>query len=226
MTEATVALALTDYVPVALSTLALAWVAGIVGDRAPERRAALVAGVVLIGVGGLAKATGKLVLAVSGRDVVVLNEGLFPLLAPGMLVVALGVGAVLAGRSRPSPRALVGTVVALWAGAAALTAATSWVVTKPALIVVTSAANVALLVLLARASAREGSRAGAALFLASLVGVLALAGMSRALEPTIANQWLEQTANALVQGLLVVAVRTWQRALATARAAVLGAPAA
>lgn len=216
MTEATLALALTDFVPVILSTVALAWIAVRIGAEDPERRGVLVGGVVLVAAGGVAKATGKLILALSGRDVVVLNEGLFPALAPGMLLLALGVAAATtarpAGTARRSvsPLVLGALVPVVWAGAALVAVTASWSAAKLLLIVITSVANVALLVLLARAAASDGSRAASVLFIASLLGVLSLAGMSRALEPTIANQWIEQSANALVQALLLLAVRSWR----------------
>jgi len=222
VTEATPALAVTDYVPVALSALALWRVATLGGARAPERLALLRAGVIIVTAGGVVKATGKLILAMDGRDVVLLNQGLFPLLAPGMLLLALGMSAALAGRDRPRTASLIPLALILVAASSIAAGVGAWSVAKPALIAITSAANVALLVILARAAVRDGAQASSALFIASLVGVLALAGMSRALEPTIANQWIEQGSNTLVQGLLVAAVGSWRWRIETADHAMLG----
>lgn len=214
MTDATLALAVTDFVPVALSALALWRVRGLVAARRPVLRPALTAGVVLVVSAGVGKASGKVVLAVADVDVVLLNQGLFPLLAPGFLLLAVATSRALAGRGA-RPVALSWAVAGpVWAVALALALGVSWDVAKTVLIVVASAGNVALFVTLARAAARDGSRAAATLFAASLVVVLALAGMARALEPTVANQWVEQSSNALAQLILVAAVAAWARALA------------
>jgi hypothetical protein len=214
VTDATLALAITDFVPVLLSAIALWRVRVLVAQRRPVLRPALTAGVVLVVTAGVVKASGKVVLAVSGIDVVVMNQGLFPLLAPGMLLAAVATSLALAGRGDRPVLIAWSVAGATWAVAAAVAATASWDAAKAVLIVIASAGNVALFVLLARAAARDGSRAAATLFAASLTVVLALAGMARTLEPTIANQWVEQSSNALAQAILVGAVATWSRALA------------
>lgn len=141
-------------------------------------------GVVLIVVGGLSKAIAKLIGALSdGPSPTVLDEALFPLLAPGMLLLA---GVVAAVRSPGG-----------WAGT----------ITRRPVLVPLLVWSVAVVPGVALISWSRSLRLGrtAVLYGVNLVIAIGLAGMAPALAQDTVAQWVEQNVNLLGQAAFLIA---------------------
>ncbi len=216
-----VALGVHDLIPVALAAVGLGMVAAAVGRVQPAGYRPAGLGAVLVVLGGLSKAIAKLIGAIAdSAPPQLLDDALFPLLAPGMVLLA---AAVIAGRgtggwaavivSRPL---LVPLMVWLVAGAVAAFAGSG--PPKTLLIGIATLGNIALGVALIWWSRRLGLRAVAVLFGVNLIIVIGLAGMARALEPTTAAQWIEQNVNLVGQLAFLVASRSLLHAATGRRA--------
>ena len=96
--DVTMALALEDFVPVIFTSIAVFLLA----RWSPARRAAAVAGALLIAVGGVSKASWKLLAVGWGVDVQVMAEALFPCLSTGFVLLSWSLFAA-AGRRIPWP---------------------------------------------------------------------------------------------------------------------------
>lgn len=178
---ATVPLALDDYVPVLLAGVGALWLA-----RSTARPPA-VFGALLVLVGGLCKATWKLLLAASGHDVPLLDDLLFAFLAPGFALLTWGL------LRRAVPLAAPLSLSAVAAVAAALTA-------SPAPLLVLAVVGATATGVLALLRARQGGdTVAAALFAVQLGMAYALVPLAGAAQ-SIAHQWWEQSLNTLGQG--------------------------
>jgi hypothetical protein len=214
-----VGLALYDLVPVAAAGIGLALLTAAVGRRYGPARRLAAAGTGFVIAAGVLKAGSKLVAAAGdGLPPPLLSEALFPLLAPGMVMLALAVAA--SGRSSRLRRALPALPVAVpgvvWVVAAVLSGGLGWGPAKLFLVIVATAGNVGLGVLLVRWSLASGLRRAAALFAVNLVVVIGLAGLTRGVEQTIAWQWIEQTINLGAQLAFLGAARDLARSNAPA----------
>jgi hypothetical protein len=202
-------LAVHDFIPVLVAGAGLGAVTVAVGRT--HHAASLVVGVGagLVVTAGLAKASAKLVAALgSGTPPPVLDEALFPLLAPGMVTAALGLAA-RHGRLEPLvPGAALWAPVLVWAAAGTVAATAGWDAAKPTLIGLATIGNVAIAVLLIRWARSAGRPRAAWLFGANLAVVLALAGMARAVEQTVAWQWVEQNLNLAAQLAFLIGAAT------------------
>ncbi|MFO7548337.1 MAG: hypothetical protein R6X29_05635 [Acidimicrobiia bacterium] len=191
-------LAVYDLVPVAVAGLALGLITAAVGRRyRPARMVAAIGTAFVVGGGGL-KAGSKLVAAAGdGIPPPLLDAALFPLIAPGMVMLALAVAATRAapGIRRLLPALPVVVPAGVWTFAAVLAAGPGWDTAEVMLIVVATAGNVALGGLLIRWSLVVGLRWAAALFAVNLVVVIGMAGLTRGVDQTIGWQWIEQTIN-------------------------------
>ena len=98
--EATVPLALYDFVPVLLAGAGCFVLARFVRERAPRAAWSAVIAAVLVLSGGLAKAVWKLAFAAGWGNWELLESALFALLAPGFVLLAWSLLAVL-GRAVP-----------------------------------------------------------------------------------------------------------------------------
>ncbi|MEO3784397.1 hypothetical protein ABGB12_13760 [Actinocorallia sp. B10E7] len=176
--EYPVILALEDFVPVvftAAGALLLARVDGI--DTRLARIAAL-----LVGLGGVAKAGWKTVIATTDVDLWMVPLALFPFLSAGFLVLIKAV----------EPRVPVPAIAGLWM--AGLGTAFAIGGTLPMLIL-TIAASTAAAVILSRRHK---------LFIVWIIGQYALGPLSSG-EQTIARQWLEQSINTVSQAMFLIA---------------------
>lgn len=201
-----VPLALEDAVPVVLSTAGFLVLAHGIGSRvgASMGRVAASAGIV-IGLGGVAKVAWKLVAAFGGVDVAWLDDLLFPLLAVGFAGFATALAIARRGRSDPRQVTTAFTAVALLVAAALLFDTPVGIRVARAVAIVGSLATSVLLV---RIAAHAQRRLAAALLVANVSATLALAGMARIEEQTLALQWVEQGINTASQlAFLVAAVR-------------------
>jgi hypothetical protein len=191
-TEYGLALALEDFVPVVLAGAGTV-VLGLAAGRAlPSVRVpALLAGA-LVTLGGLAKATWKLLVAAEPcRDYPVLYHTLFPCLAFGFAGIAWALLGVR--RGRPAPWAPFLTLPVL-AGVAAVALRDTW-----PLLVVSAVAAVTVGVLAIGLSVRGRDRLGALLFVVYIAGTLVLPPLAARPNQSEALQWGEQVTNSLVQ---------------------------
>ncbi len=201
-----VIMALEDYVPVLLA-LAGFWLLGGASQRIDPVAALLGrAGAVLIGLGGVAKSTWKLVLSSTGNDLPWLEQSLFPLMATGALLVLWSLTTTLRGKVTPWwPYALVWLAVV---GAAIGTNSL-----QPAFILATAGVTL-ISVLGAVLAGRRRAWLAVALFVLGIVGVTAMVPLRNHPDHhTVTFQWIEQGTNTVAQTLFLIA------ALLTVRAA-------
>jgi hypothetical protein len=183
-TEYGLALAIEDFVPVLLAG------AGLVAlSRSVSRPAPAMIGGALVFVGGLGKATWKLLVAMEPcRQYDILEQLLFPCLAVGFGVVLWAVTGRIAVLALP-----MGGV----AGAVALQS------TGP-LVAVAAVAAIALGVTLGEQARRRGDWRTATLFLIYVIGTLILPPLAAQPEQPEWLQWIEQLTNTVVQGCFLL----------------------
>ena len=88
MTEYTVSLALFDFVPVICSGIGLFFITRMIARLdANSGKVAYLAGTLIV-LGGLSKATWKLIFTSSGTDIAWMNDMLFIFLAPGFTLLS------------------------------------------------------------------------------------------------------------------------------------------
>ncbi|MBV1852635.1 hypothetical protein [Catellatospora tritici] len=207
-----VVMALEDYVPTLLAMLGF-WLLGGAAREIDSRVAtAGRIGAVLIGLGGVAKSTWKLILSAADQDLPWLQQSLFPLMATGALLVLWSLHTSLCGRTAPWwPYALIAVAVA---GGAVATHSL-----QPPFIAAT--VGVTTISILGAALAWRRRVFGAvALFVIGLVGVTAMVPLrSHPSHHTLAFQWLEQGVNTVSQAVFLIAV--WLTVRAATRAATL-----
>lgn len=199
--EYTIPLALQDFMPVALASAGLFFLAAMIAraDRRAGRIALLGAWLIMLG-GGL-KAAWKLNMAMTGNDVAWMSNSLFVLLAPGFTLMA---SALWSAHSRMRGRPLDFDITLMALGMVAVILAVALVLGlllpvssawKFVLLGVTTVANVVLSVLCIVQAFRMGQRNVAILFILNVVAVLVLQGLARIPEQTIPLQWTEQLIN-------------------------------
>ncbi|NNJ12997.1 hypothetical protein EKD04_021975 [Chloroflexales bacterium ZM16-3] len=220
----TVPLALQDYMTVVFSGIGMVLLTRMVAqmDRNLGRMAMI--GMVLTIAGGALKATGKLVLALGGPDIAVMNLGLFPLIAPGFTLLAWSLYQVrrifrnqpVQGRPWLVPSVVIGLFAA---GCLALGfVGGPW---RVPLILLSSIANIAMLLMLALAAWGRKMWLSGALFLITLVVVVAMSQMAQIPNQTIAMVWGEQLSQTVAQALFAFAAWHYgQVAVATYRSMV------
>lgn len=191
-TEYGLALALEDFVPVLLAGAGTVVLGRYAGRVLPAvRLPALLAGA-LVTLGGLAKASWKLLVAAEPcRNYPVLENLLFPCLAFGFAGIACALVGVWRGRQAPW---LAFLALPVLGGIAALSVWDTW-----PLLVVSAFGAVAVGYLGIRLSLREGHRLGAALFVIYIVGTLVLPPLAARPHQSEQLQWGEQSTNTLVQ---------------------------
>jgi len=203
----TIALALEDFAPVLLTLLALIWLNRIVSEMDRPSGYIALLGSILIILGGLLKATSKLIWAVADTQILWMDRSLFLLMAPGFGCVAwalwCGQGCLFR-RARPR---FVWQVPSLFSlliggGAAYLYYTSQDRISFFVLLTLVVLASSLMLILLAIHAWRYGNRTIAALFLLYLIITLALDGMARASSGTMGMEWAKQLVNTAAAGLL------------------------
>lgn len=199
------ALAVEDFLPVVLSAVGFAVLAHLsLGIDGWAGRLVWTGGGLIV-LGGLTKPVYKLLLALSDGtvDVLVLDDVLFWMLAPGFLLTGAGLRA--AGRlddGRPvarsgwGPSSAVGIVV----GALGLALAVEGEAWFLLLLGVSTVGNLWVVVVLVRWSLARLDRSAAALFVLNLTLVFGLAWAAASLPQTIPVQWGEQLVSTAAQG--------------------------
>lgn len=196
-TEYTSGLALEDFVPVVLAAAGCFFLAEAAGRSVPAVRRPALVGAALIILGGLCKATWKLLVTLTPcHDVALLQQLLFPLLSAGFAIVGW---AVLSGRA--------GAVAGRWPWLVVLGIA--WVgaiasrTMKP-LLGATAILAVATAVIALMWAVRIPDRLAVALFVVYIVGSLVLPPLGSQPNQSLDVQWIEQLVNTLCQASFVV----------------------
>lgn len=202
--EINLPLALQDFMPTLLFAVGLFFIAKMIANRNAAARNLAYFGGFLITLGGVLKATWKLVQAVGGSDIPVLNYSLFVLLSAGFICLAWAFW-----KSRKSKNSVneIWTVpliliVIIWTIAAYigfLTDSRAWFFL---LLGATTLANVVLLFGLIFRSFQNKLWFVVALFLVNLIVVFALARMT---DLSVTMQWIKQFINTIAQAAFAVA---------------------
>jgi hypothetical protein len=203
MSELTLSLALFNLLPVGFTGVALWFLARLVGNLDPINRPMAWLGGALVLLGGLTKATWKLILVTTGVDLAWLATALFPLMAPGFALLAGAISGVflrLRGHTQTARlRYLVGVVILLVACSVAvrtlgLGIPRGWFLP---LLGLTSIANVILTLALIASALRLGLKGAAVLFGVNLAMVFALPPIAMASPDSLVLHWLEQILTAV-----------------------------
>ncbi len=218
-------LALTNFLPVLFTALALFCIARLTRALAPaDDEPMALLGAALVVAAGLCKALWKLILALGGPDLPWLANALFPLMAPGFTLLALALWHAQRETPKPHrrpwlmPLALIGLAY----GVAALRSLgfaleRGWFLP---LLTLASLANLALTALLLRETWRRRALWLAPLFLVNLAMVFALQRIARMEPKTLSIHWLEQSLTALGAGAFALGAwllyRRVRRGLASA----------
>lgn len=187
-----VSLAVEDYVPVLLTAVGV-----LLLHRTFRNARGVIGAAALIGAGGMAKATAKLIAAAGGPDLVWLRNMLFPLLTIGfgLLCVAL----LSEDRLPRWLGILVPSLTAACAVGAVLARDT-----LPMLVSTTVFAVIVGIHLIGVARAR-GDTLTAALFGVQLLVFFALGPLASRPDQTVALQWAEQLCNSAAQAAFLIA---------------------
>jgi len=220
MEDYSLALALFDYLPVALSLIGLLWVVRLLASVLPSTRPALLVGLGLVVLGGASKATWKLTWVLAGADLALLDNALFVCIAPGMVLLACH--AVAADRRwcgssvrlHPLRNGLLAAIALLGVGGLAAVSFDNraWFFV---LLAGASLANLVLAAMLIRCSLRWRQGFTAAIFLVSLLITLSLGGLARFSAGSAPLQWLAEILNAFATGSFAWAAWRLLRAAAT-----------
>jgi hypothetical protein len=187
-------MAIEDFVPVLLGGIAFFVLGDVVTREHAEARRLAWVGATLVTLGGTAKATWKLVMAVSqgALNLVVLDEALFFLLASGFICLSVAFAGARRSSSRPSRVALplVAALMAL-SLALALRGVASY---RILLIAAVAIASTVTLVTASIEARRRGAPLASALIAVYLLATFALQAIARQ-ERSTAQQWTAQLLN-------------------------------
>ena len=208
-----VPMALEDYAPVVLSAIGWVYVARMLARRVPAWGQLAWLGLALVTLGGLSKATWKLIYAAGAMDVGPLNTALFVLLCPGFIALAWALWR--SANRQPSAAQvwaapLILTVLALGAAAylGLVKGSRAWFAL---LIGLTTLGNTATAVWLLRRALKWGLPFLAVLFFLNLAGSFALARMS---DQTVTLQWIKQGISTLSQAaFMFAAIKLYRHSL-------------
>jgi hypothetical protein len=194
-------MALQNYMPVLFSALGLWWIAQMVRaeNRALGRMA--LAGVALILVAGVLKATWKLSMSISQTDVALFRDSLFVLIGPGFTLMAFAILPLPLGEGWGEGKhvwrkpLLISVIALAVAGAMAIALQSRvWVFVLMGL---TTIANTAFMILLMRRAKVQGQMLAFTLFGVNLVMSFALAGIGAMPNKTLETHWVEQIVSTL-----------------------------
>ncbi|TYL46034.1 hypothetical protein FXB39_15090 [Nocardioides sp. BGMRC 2183] len=195
--EYDVALAVEDFVPVILAGAAFVVLAGAVRRGAPAAYPVVLAGGLLVTLGGLAKATWKLLVATGCRDYPILENLLFPCLALGFAATAWGAMCLLKGR-QVSPWPYLLFPAAAGVGAVWMSMAAGEYRNWPLLIAAAVGASVMGIALAVLAFGAHKPSVGV-LFVIYTLGTNVLPPLAAQPEQSLELQWAEQLTNSAVQ---------------------------
>jgi hypothetical protein len=207
----TVPLALQDYMTVIFSAFGLTLLTRMTWQMEPRLGQMALLGLMLTVTGGIAKATGKLVLAAGGPDIAWLNLGLFPFIAPGLTLIAWALYQVRRMFRRQAPLRqpwLVPILLLAIVGAGVVAIGNAGGPWRVPLILLSAMANVSLLAMLIAAAWRRKMWFTGSLFLINLTVILVMAWLTSIPTFSIALVWTEQIVQTISQMLFTVGA--WQ----------------
>ena len=178
----TVGLAILDFIPniaFLIGAIYLVRIAVMVKGTACSR--VVMAGSLLIALGGMLKASWKLIYASGGPNVRLMSDIQFILVAPGFL--ALLVAAIWLARSKNAGRSLPMMAIAAW---------------KIPFLFVMTLTSLGAQGILAYICFRRKAPLAAAGFIVAFLGLLAMGGMASAPQ-TVTMQWVEESINSVGQ---------------------------
>lgn len=205
-------LALFDYLPVLVAALGYYLLADLLARPLPASRPLLLLGFALVALGGLCKATWKLILVLAGVDIGWLDSLLFICMAPGMVLLAMHTlsagshwrgGVALAKPGRASLLVIVPVLAVAAALAVSQSEGRAWFFV---LLYSAALANLAMIILLIRLSWGWEQRLTATLFVLSALLTLSLSWLARFAADSLPLQWLAESVNLLATGSFAVAV--------------------
>ena len=180
--EYPVSLAILDYVP-NLAFLVGAFFLVRIAAMAQSKKCSrmMMAGTLLITLGGLLKATWKLLYASGVGDFQVMSQVQFILLAPGFLAMAVAV--ILIARKRAKGAEIPVVAMAAW---------------KMPFLLVMTVCSLGAQGILTYISFKRGAKLAAVGFIIAFFGVLMMGGLAST-EQTLTMQWIEESINSLGQ---------------------------
>lgn len=194
----TLGLALYDFLPVIFTGIAVYFIARLIQEWAPSAALAAGVGAGLVTLAGLSKATWKLIVTVTGQDLTWLANALFPLMAPGFILLAVGMWMarrVRTGKAAPGWVWMLPLLLILltYANAAYQTwgagVERGWFMP---IMTLASVGNIGLTILLMMSAGRR--RWGLALlFTVNLLMVFALIPIAQIEPKSVGLHWFEQT---------------------------------
>lgn len=188
----TIPLALQDFVPVVCAGLGFFMLADILSRGHAQARALAFVGAGLIALGGLLKASWKLTIAATDRDLVPLDKQLFFTLAVGFICLATALVSARRGFAHPWPVALALSLVAVSVGLT-LFMRGGELYRAPMLLCMVVGNTTTLVLAIGHARAR-GLSLAMYLIGAYLITGFIMPSLAR-FEQTIALQWVEQSVN-------------------------------
>lgn len=207
-----VPLALEDFLPVIFSALGLYLLAGMITKMNVDCKNMAYLGFILVALGGLSKATWKLIYALSEgqTNIVMMDNALFFFLSTGFIFVSFALIYAqrnLSGKSSPNNVWLVPGVLAI------ITLITAFGISITMhdperegrqmwffiLLGMTTIFNFLTLGLAINQSRQQKQWLALGLFVVNLSAVIILQGLARAAEQTESLQWIEQITNTIAQ---------------------------
>jgi len=185
------ALALEDFVPVVLAGAALVFVARAVRGRVPSAFSVALVGALVVTLGGLGKATWKLLVATGCWEYPILENLLFPCLSFGFAALSWALLSAVRG-STVTPWPFAGFPVAAAVGAV-------WMGDTWPLLIAAAVGATFLGLTAATYAFRQGKRSVGVLFVVYVVGTNVLPPLAAQPNQSAELQWAEQLTNSAVQ---------------------------
>ena len=196
-TEYNVALAIEDFVPVVLAGIAFWVLAQAVRAQVPRAYPVALIGGALVTVGGLCKATWKILVATGCWEYPILENLLFPCIATGFSLTAWAAMCVLRGRE-VTPWPFVAFPIGAGLGAGWMSWSAGEYQNWPLLIAAAVAACV-MAVCLAIIAFRAKKTSVGVLFVIYTIGTNVLPPLAAQPDQSLENQWAAQLTNSAVQ---------------------------
>ncbi len=214
-----IALALEDFLPVIFSAIGLYLLARMIKNMDDRLAVMAYLGAGLIALGGVSKASWKLIYAVSEgqTNIVAIDNALFYFLAPGFILMAFALfyaQRTLAGQPhRKNVWLIPASLAILTVGVAVVVNVAMYDPTREGrqlwffiLLGMTTLFNITALGLAIRQSGQQQERLALILFVVNLLAIFILQGLARVAEQTESLQWIEQIINTIAQIGFVYAV--------------------
>ncbi|MDX1377972.1 MAG: hypothetical protein R3307_03915 [Anaerolineales bacterium] len=198
--EYTLSLAIVDFLPVIFTAIGFYFLYKMIAHVNVAQGKVFLIGAILTVMGGLLKATWKLIIATSGNDIRWMDDGMFVWMAPGYVLIAWSIWqAVRAVQGKKTFNAwLMPAAIAIMVIAGSYYLNTSspdspaWKLTLLSVMVLASIVTSVLLIIFAF---RQKLTLAGVLFVVNLIIIFVMNGLARIPDQTIALQWIEESIN-------------------------------